>query len=260
VTRIRQNILKRLIEKELVAQAVAAAGVTVPEADVEAAFSEYKKRFRTEEQFRNYLKHGKTAVATIKSRLRDKASLEKLIEARGALAVTKNEVTLFYKSNKRFYLEQAGVKASHILVKLEQKANKDQEKAAMDKIKIAQKRLKGGESFAAVAKELSEGPSKTRGGDLGFFGKGQMVKDFEKKAFSMKEGELSGPVRTRFGYHLIKVVAKRKERQQTLDEVREQIESSLKNKKFFQGRRVLLADLEAKATITSKLPSPKASP
>lgn len=84
------------------------------------------------------------------------------------------------------------IKASHILVKKHSQAEQ------------ILKELKGGASFKELAKKYSECPSRNRGGNLGEFGKGQMVKEFEKAAFNLKVGELSGPVKTKFGYHIIK--------------------------------------------------------
>ncbi|MCX6102802.1 MAG: peptidylprolyl isomerase [Bdellovibrionales bacterium] len=84
------------------------------------------------------------------------------------------------------------VTASHILVETEHEAQ--------DLVKL----LSEGKSFESLAKEYSKCPSGKEGGALGTFGKGQMVKEFETAAFSLKDGEVSGPVRTQFGYHLIK--------------------------------------------------------
>ncbi len=84
------------------------------------------------------------------------------------------------------------VRASHILVDSKEKAQNIKEQ------------LDNGKSFEQLAKEASECPSSEKGGDLGFFGKGDMVKPFERKAFSMDVGDVSGPVKTEFGHHLIK--------------------------------------------------------
>lgn len=256
LARIEQNILKRLIEKELVRQAVEKAGVKVEEAEIDSAYDEYKKRFQTDEQFENYLKHGRVTVESIKARIAEKRALEKLIESKGNMTVTEEEAKDFYAKNERFYLDKAGVKASHILVKLPEKATPEQEKAALDKIKAIEAELKSGKSFEDVATRMSEGPSAPKGGDLGFFGAGQMVKPFEEKAFAMKVGEVSGPVRTRFGFHIIKVVDKREERKKPFEEVKDQIEQSLKNKKFFQERRALLETLEKEAKIEKFIAEP----
>lgn len=256
LARIEHNILQRLIEKELIQQAIKKQKIEVKDGEVEATFKEYKKRFRSEDQFKNYLKHGRVTVASIKDRLKSKRALEKLIESKGNLEITEEKAKQFYDKNQRFYLEKAGVKASHILVKVPKKATPQQEQAAMAKIKLIQKELKKGADFASVAKKMSEGPSKTRGGDLGFFGKGQMVKPFQEAAFKMKVGNVSGPVRTRFGYHIIKVTGKRDERKKPFKEVKEQIKKSLKNKQFFQERRKLIQGLKTSAKVQKFLPEP----
>ena len=83
MNRIKENILKRLIENQLIAQAVSNAGVTIPDTEIDTDFEAYKKRFRTEEQFQNYLKHGRVTIDSIKSRLREKKEQEKLLEKNG---------------------------------------------------------------------------------------------------------------------------------------------------------------------------------
>jgi peptidyl-prolyl cis-trans isomerase C len=95
------------------------------------------------------------------------------------------------------YCMVAQARASHILVKTEEQANQ------------IMKRLTDGEEFAAVAKRFSSCPSGKNGGDLGWFGKGMMVPEFEKIAFEEEVGKVVGPVKTQFGYHVIKVTGKK---------------------------------------------------
>jgi peptidyl-prolyl cis-trans isomerase C len=95
------------------------------------------------------------------------------------------------------YCMAAQARASHILVKTEEQA------------KQIMKRLTDGEEFAAVAKRFSSCPSGKNGGDLGWFGKGMMVPEFEKIAFEEEVGKVVGPVKTQFGYHVIKVTGKK---------------------------------------------------
>ena len=89
------------------------------------------------------------------------------------------------------------VRASHLLVKTEKEAEKLYED------------IKNGLSFEEAAQEVSLCPSSTEGGDLGFFGRGMMVRPFEDAAFGMEVGEISGPVQTQFGWHLIKLTGKK---------------------------------------------------
>ena len=260
MNRIKENILKRLIEQELIDQAVKAAAVVVPQPDIDKEFEEYKQRFRTDEQFQNYLTHGKVTIESIKDRIREKKELEMLLEKTGKLAVDDAEAQDFYAKNERFYQEREGIHARHVLIKVAQNAPKEEEDAALKKVKEAQELLKKGTKFEDVANKFSDGPSAPKGGDLGFFGRGQMVKPFEDKAFTMKVGEISEPIRTRFGYHIIEILEKREARKKPFDEVKDTIKESLRNKKFFQERRTLLAKLQSEAKIEEKVQIPKAPP
>lgn len=125
------------------------------------------------------------------------------------------------------------VKARHILLKTEGDARNVIE------------RINRGDDFAELAKELSQGPSKTKGGDLGYFSKGQMVPEFEKAALVLKKGEISEPVQTNFGWHVIKLEDIRDRKPPTFDEVKERIIASLVQKKAQE----VLQTLRAKAKV-----------
>jgi peptidyl-prolyl cis-trans isomerase C len=104
--------------------------------------------------------------------------------------------TLLLRKTKLIHMTTQ-IRASHILVSNEDDANK------------ILKRIKDGEDFAAVAKRFSSCPSRKNGGDLGWFGKGQMVPEFEQAAFAADQGAVIGPVKTQFGFHVIKVTSKK---------------------------------------------------
>lgn len=126
--------------------------------------------------------------------------------------VSQDEIKNYYDENKDHFAKPQSVVASHILVEDEDMANK------------IGKEIKDGKSFEDAAKEYSTCPSKEKGGDLGEFTRGQMVPEFEDKAFEMEEGTISEPVKTQFGYHIIKLVKKNEAGQKTFDEVKAEIE------------------------------------
>lgn len=141
--------------------------------------------------------------------------------------VSEDEIKKYYEQNKGQFYRQEQVKARHILLKLAPDASKEEENKVLKRIEKIRKRVLKGEDFVKLAKEFSEGPSASRGGDLGWFKRGEMVKSFEQAAFALKKGEVSKPVRTRFGYHLIKVEARVDKKQLPLAFVRETIENKL---------------------------------
>jgi parvulin-like peptidyl-prolyl isomerase len=103
--------------------------------------------------------------------------------------------------------------------------------------------------FAELAKEKSIGPSAPNGGDLGFFARGQMVKEFEEAAFSLKPGKISGVVQTQFGYHIIKCEEKKEEYSPTFEEAEEKISNTLRNQKENEGISALISKLREEAVI-----------
>jgi len=253
VARIRANILNRMIEEELIEQAIQEDKIVISKSDLKKAYEAYRSKFKSDDQFDNYLKHGKHSEGTIKDRIEKKKALEKLIDKRGSLKVTNAEIEEFYTKNQKFYFEKEAVHARHILFKLKPDAEKNDQARSMKKVERVQKLIKKGVNFETLAKEFSEGPTGPKGGDLGFFRRGQMVKPFEDAAFALQVNDVSGPVRTKFGYHLIQVIERREESQKPLAEVKEQIRASLRNKRFFQERRKLLENLKKDAKVVNNI-------
>jgi len=131
-------------------------------------------------------------------------------------------------------------------------ATADQEKkdAAKKKLETVLQRLKAGEDFAAVAKEVSEDPyTKDKGGELGYFSKGEMVQSFEDAAFALKPGEISNIVETDYGYHIIKMTDKKDAKTVSLDESKESIKTNLKSTKVNSDVNKYVTELRDKAKV-----------
>ncbi|MFH1935051.1 MAG: SurA N-terminal domain-containing protein, partial [Pseudomonadota bacterium] len=143
------------------------------------------------------------------------------------VVIKDREIEEYYEYNIDTFLQPKEVKARHILLKLGQDAAEEEEKKVREKATKVLEEARKGNDFATLAKKYSEGPTKSEGGDLGYFTAGRMVKPFEDTAFKMKKGEISDLVRTRFGYHIIKVEDVKEARTKALDEVRDQISKIL---------------------------------
>ena len=164
-----------------------------------------------------------------------KTYLRKEIEEK--VQVTDEDVAKYYEANKDKFKEPEKAKVSHILV--------DTEAEAKDILA----KLQGGADFAALAKEKSKCPSKDKGGDLGFVSKGQTVPEFEQAVFALQPGQMSGVVKTQFGYHIIKVTEKQPEKAMALNDIKDQLKQMLigdmQKAKFEQ----LLKDLKDKNKV-----------
>ena len=141
-------------------------------------------------------------------------------KALSSVRVTEEEIAAFYEANKDKMGGGETVNASHILVE-----------SAEEAAEIRAKIVSGEMSFEEAAAQYSSCPSKEEGGNLGDFGRGQMVPEFESAAFAMSEGEISEPVKTQFGYHLIRLNAKKVAEAPALADVRAQIEAHLAQEK-----------------------------
>jgi peptidyl-prolyl cis-trans isomerase C len=133
--------------------------------------------------------------------------------------VNEDEVEAFYSENADMFKNEESVTASHVLVDSEEVANEVLEA------------INNNESFEVVAEKYSSCPSAQNGGDLGSFTRGKMVPEFESAAFGLNTGEVSGPVQTQFGYHIIKVTDKTEPSQKTLEEAKEDIANTVLLKK-----------------------------
>ena len=138
------------------------------------------------------------------------------------------------------------VRASHILVKVDKP---DDDAAALEKIRKIRERALAGEDFAALAAENSDCPSKARGGDLGAFGHGQMVPEFDKAAFEQPVGEIGEVVKTQFGYHIVKVTEKIPPRVPTLEDFREDIVESIRAEAAMKAQREYVEGLRDAAKL-----------
>ncbi len=151
----------------------------------------------------------------------DPKDLEKGIQ------IPDDDIKSYYEYNIDNYTVPEKVRARHILFKVDRNAPAEEVKKVKEKALSVLKKARDGADFAELAKKYSEGPTRSKGGDLGYFSKGQMVKPFEEAAFKMKPGQISDLVRTRFGFHIIKVEDIKKAHTQSLEAVRDQIRKTL---------------------------------
>ncbi len=166
--------------------------------------------------------------------LREKALMQEYMESEGKKAITEDAVKKLYTETIKDLKPEEEVRARHILVPTEEEAKK------------AVERLEKGEDFAAVAKEMSQDPgSGAQGGDLGFFTKEQMVPEFSETAFKLEAGKVSPPVKSNFGWHIIKVEEKREREIPKLEQVRDQIDLYLTRK----AQQDMIKALREKAKI-----------
>jgi peptidyl-prolyl cis-trans isomerase C len=249
--KIENSVLDSLIVGELLFQESKKQGIEVKPETVTEQLAVVKQRFPSEVEFKKALEENKLTESKIKTDIKRDMAIQQLIdkEIDQKVQITDEEGKAFYDTNPQLFQQPERVKASHILIKVDEGASEEQKAEARKKIKEVQQKVQKGEDFAELAKTYSEGPSAPRGGDLDFFGRGQMVKPFEDAAFSMESNETSDIVETKFGYHLIKVVDKQPAKKIAYADVKDRINKHLKDQKLRTERQLYFDKLKKDAKI-----------
>ena len=250
-SQIKKQVLENLIARELLYQESQKKGIKVDQQEIDAQLTGLKGRFPNEAEFKNALSRNNLTEADLRSQFERDLAIKKLLDGQigDKSAVSEKETRAYYDSNLETFKKPEQVRASHILIKVDPGADEAKKAEARTKIESLQTKLKKGEDFGALAKEYSEGPSGPKGGDLGFFGRGQMVKPFEETAFAMKPGQVSDMVETNFGYHLIMVSDRTPEGTIPYEEVKDRLQQFLKQQKVQEAIAQYVETLKGKAKI-----------
>ncbi len=249
--KVEEAALNQLIAKELLFQAGKKLEIKDLDKKVQEKVAEHKARFKSQADYEKALKDMDMSEKEVETFTREDMVIGNLIETKivANTKVTDDEAKKFYNDNKDKFRREESVRASHILVAADQKASPEEKKKAKEKAEALLKQLKGGADFAELAKKESSCPSSAQGGDLGFFGKGQMVPEFEKAAFSLKPGEVSDVVETQFGYHIIKLAEKKDAETVPFEEAKERIVQFLTQQKVQAGIGEYVEELKKKGKV-----------
>lgn len=227
-------VLSEMINNSLVAQEAAKAGVEVTQERLDEEMAKIKENLG--DQFEYTLSMYGMTEESLKTTLYQNLLAYEI--STKDIVVTDEQIATDYETNKDYYLEPAQVKASHILVR-----TKEEAQAVLDE-------LKKGADFVELAKARSiDTGTAENGGDLGYFGSGAMVEAFEKAAFALAPGQLSGIVETEFGFHVILCVDKKAEKMPTLEEARDKVIEKIKGE---QAKNIdtLLLEIKDASTVT----------
>ncbi len=230
---LQKQVLDNLVSECLLLQKARDLKIDDLDAKVTERIAKIKEQFPDDKAFQEAIKSAGFDEAKLKVKVTEGVRIENLIEreVRSKIKVPDEEIQKFYDEHPEYFSTPAQVRASHILVTCPADAD-DQTKAEKKaKIDAARERVEKGEDFAKVANEMSDCPSKVRGGDLDFFSKGHMVKPFEEVAFSMKSNEVSQVVATQFGYHIIKQTGSKPATVTPLADEKEKIQQHLSSQK-----------------------------
>jgi peptidyl-prolyl cis-trans isomerase C len=247
---IQEEVLEQLIVQELLWQEAQRREFVVSGEDVEQQLQKMKSGFDSEMAFHFKIKEGGFTEATYKEDIRQQRSAQRMLYEGIVpdIAISDEDVKKFYDENIDRMSSPEQVRARHILV-VPKSDDDEGERLAREKLAAAQKALADGTSFALVAIENSEGSSATGGGDLGFFGRGQMVPAFEAAVFALQPGEISDVVETKFGYHIIKLEERREAQTVSVGQAADRITDYLRQQRIQGEVEILLTELREEGEV-----------
>ncbi len=257
---MRVDVMKRaldaLIGEKLMEAQLRELNIDVSDSEVELGIEDVKKQNNIEgDQFEKLLMNEGYTMTSYKAFMKKHLARLKLInlKVRSKVKVSDEDVKAEYAKISKMESEDAEVHARHLLVQVAAKATAEQIEAARVKaVGLAAEARKPGVDFAELAKKKSEGPSAADGGDLGFFRRGVMVPEFERAAFTLEVGGISDPIRTKFGWHVIKVEERRAVAAKSFDEVKDQLRNHMLQQQLEKYTDQYVAELRAQAVVEEK--------
>ena len=253
-TQVQSQVLELMIEERLLQQEAKKLGIQVTEKEIDAAVEEVKRRYNlTEEQMDEALKKQNLTPESFREQWRKQLLHNKLIgtQVQGQIAITEDEIKEYYEEKGGELESLEEIRIAHILITVE---SPDEEKQAENQALEIAKLAKSGEDFSELAKQFSKDTSSAeRGGDLGYFKKGDMVVELEKAVIVTRIGEIVGPVRSTAGYHVIKVIDKKMVEANSLDNAKEEIRERIYQEKVEESIKAWLENVKKTAYIDKKI-------
>lgn len=247
----RKMILERMIEQLLIYQEAVQKGIKVKSADIERSVEEIKVQFGTEQKFVDVLRvqgiSEKNFRESVKRRMYSKRYRDSYISQ--GIRVRASEMKDFYDQHKIKYRDSAEIRASQIFISF---GNESEKAFARKKTEQVLQSLKSGENFEDLARQFSKGPNASKGGDLGFLKNGQMLEEVEDALSQMFIGDISPPVESSAGFHILKLISRKQPRQMLLSEVEDRVRQRVFAQKAEDKYHKTLRKLRKKAFIEYK--------
>jgi len=234
-----EQVLNQMINEFLIEDEAKKQKINVSDKEINDKFNEIKNQFVDEQNFNRWLESQRITSEELKKQIRLQFLQNKLVIKAKGIKVTDKEIKDFFEQNKSKLDIPEQIRCRHILVKTKEQA---------DDLLVA---LRAGADFSVMAKAKSEDPAtKDQGGDIGFFTRGMLLPEFEDVAFRLKVGEISEPIQTKLGFHIIKLEEKKPAKPAKLDkETKSEIENILLQNKISSALPEYFNELRQKSKI-----------
>lgn len=244
VASVRTEVLEGMIRREILYQESRKSGVKPDENAVNEEIKALKQQFPTETEYRNELSRKNISEEILRSRFEKNSSIQQYVERQFAAKITvpDSDLVTYYEGHLNLFRQPQQTCVSHILIQTDPKWDEPRKQEARRKIEQILKGMKKGQDFATLAREQSDGLTRTNGGELGCLKTGQLERQFENAILPLKSGDTTDIIETNYGFHLFKVTDRKPETVLAYEQVKEKIRQFLRVEKAKQE-----AELQAKA-------------
>jgi peptidyl-prolyl cis-trans isomerase C len=248
---VQTDVLESLIRREILYQESVNLGIKPDEDGVKKEINALRQQFSNETEFRNELRKKNISEEILRFRLEKNSAIQQYILKQFApdITVSDNDMTAYYQMNLDIFKQPLQVRVSHILIRSDQQGDASKNQEARKKCEQILKRLKKGEDFPALAREHSDGPTRTEGGDLGYIKTGQLDKQFESQVFALKTGEITDVIETDYGFHIFMLNDRKPETILAYEDVKEKIRQFITEEKAKQEAELYAKTLRQKAVV-----------
>lgn len=250
VKSVQKDVLESLIRQEILYQESLKSGIKPDEKSIDKEIKTLIGQFKSETDYKNALNRRNISPEMLRSRLLKNNVLQQYI---GRLAektsVSDNDIIEYYQGRIELFKQPLQVRVSHIFIRTDPKWDAPRKQEERRKAEQILKDIKQGKDFAVIAGERSDGPTKTKGGDLGYIKMGQLDNKLEDAVFKLKTGELSNIVETDNGFHIFKATDKKPETVLSYEDVKEKIRQFLHEEKAKREADQQAGKLREKATV-----------
>lgn len=245
------DALRGMVDEKIILNHAKEANIAVKDSDVDQTVEQIKSGNGIDDAIlEETLKAQGMTIAQYREKLKNQMVIQRVTSMEiGGVNVSDDEVRSYYRRNVKDFMEPGRVRLSHIVALAQEEAPTGKAAAAEAKIVTALKDIRAGADFAEKSKKLSEDGAAEVGGDLGWFTRGKMLPVFEDAAFSMKKGDVAGPIRTQHGFHIIKVTDREEPKQKPFEEVAAKIHEKLASEAFARKRNTWLEKLRVQAYV-----------
>ncbi len=247
---LERQVLDGLITRTVLEQEAERLDITVGDARFAETLDQFKQQFPDEQGYQAALEQQGFTEEEFETELRRQMVIEELIRSQvyDQVNVSEEDMREFYDNNPQYFQQDDQVAARHIIFTTD--GVEEGERAALrEELEGIRQEIVDGADFSEMAREHSQGPTAANGGDLGTFGRGQMVPEFENAAFELEVGEISPVIETQFGYHILQVTERVPAQTQSYDEAQERIRQFLTEEERNSGAQAYVTELREDAEV-----------